>query len=130
MIAISYPFVLDAFGKNKSTYEEAKIYLDKLVTLLSTQVNQRPMNPEYGTDLGYALFENDQDFAAAVRSAITTAVSRWIPAITINSIDISVPNLDGYSNVIITISLPNATSAAITVNSALFGTDGSVSRVG
>lgn len=130
MISISYPFVLDAFGKNKSTYDESKIYLDKLVTLLSTHINQRPMNPEYGTDLSAALFENDEDFAAAVRTAVTTAVARWIPAITIGSIDISTPNQDGYSNVVITVGLPNSTSAAVTVNSAIFGTDGSISRVG
>lgn len=130
MISISYPFTLDAFGKTNSTYRESKIYLDKLVTLLSTNIGQRPMLPEYGTDIATALFENDNDFVAAVRAAITTAVARWIPAITISSLEISTPDFDGYSSIILGIELPNDTTTSITVNSAIFGADGSVSRLG
>lgn len=126
--AIKYPFTLDSFGKNASTINTAKIYLDRLLTLLSTNIGQRPMLPEYGTDLGYALFENEGEFPAAVRSAITTAVKRWIPQVTVSQIEIVDIGEDGYATVIVTIDLPNATTTSLTVNTAVFGADGQIDR--
>jgi hypothetical protein len=56
---VSYPFTLDTIGIVKSTDLVSKIYEDRLLTLLSTQVGQRPMRPTYGVDLSRAFFENE-----------------------------------------------------------------------
>jgi len=45
MKAISFPFTLDPFGKTTSTTDQRKIYQDKVLTLLSTAVGERPMRP-------------------------------------------------------------------------------------
>jgi hypothetical protein len=37
------------------------------------------MLPEYGTDMGTALFENENSFSKAAVQAIQTAIGKWIP---------------------------------------------------
>ena len=127
--AISFPFSQDIFGVTSSTSTQSKVYLDRLLTLLSTNIGQRPMLPEYGTDIGAALFENDNDFPAAINVAVANAVSRWMPDVTLNNIEIS--ELDtGQVNVAVTILLPNGQATSLTVNSTVFNADGTINSTG
>jgi phage baseplate assembly protein W len=126
--AIKHPFTLDVFGKTNYTATSAKLYLDRVLTLLSTQIGQRPMNPEYGTDLGSALFENEGNFIVAVEVAIRSAVSRWIPQVTVSSVSVINFSDDGYANVQVQVTLPNNQGISLTVNSSVFGSNGAVSR--
>ena len=54
MKAISFPFTLDPFGVVETTSSQTKIYQDRVLTLLSTAVGERPMRPTYGTDVARA----------------------------------------------------------------------------
>lgn len=129
MKAIVFPYTLDPFGETQATTTPSKIYLDRLLTLLSTQVGQRPMLPEYGTDLGRALFENEDNFRVAVKVAILTAVTTWLPELKIQNVDID-PLAEGYVNLRITVELPNAKITSVTVNSAIFGANGQIQNAG
>ena len=128
-IAISYPFDVDALGVLKSTQSIQKIYLDRLLTLLSTNPGQRPGLPEYGTDVLKALFENDNDLQISIRQAIQLAVAKWLPEISIDTIDISPTDSTGVSNVSITAVLPNSTITTLSVNTSIFNIDGSITEV-
>ena len=128
MKAIKHPFTFDVFGKVGSATTSSKIYLDRVLTVLSTQIGQRPMNPEYGTDLGSALFENEGDFILASEAAIRSAVSRWVPQVAVSSVNIIDFSEDGYANISVQILLPNNQGISLTVNSSIFGSNGSVSR--
>lgn len=124
MRAISYPFTLDLFGKLDAVTTESKIYLDRLLTLLSTPIGQRPWNPDYGTDIARALFENDNDFYVAARVAITDAVARWLPELRVDSLTLEQINEDGYANIAIVVELPNDRLASVSISSAVFGANG------
>ena len=50
-MTIAYPFKLSFLGELQGTEEPVKVYTDRLLTLLSTSPGQRPMLPEYGTDV-------------------------------------------------------------------------------
>lgn len=126
--AIRHPFTLDIFGELTATTTEAKIYLDRLLTLLSTQVGQRPMSPDYGTDIAKALFENDDDFYTAVRVAITDAVARWLPELTISSLTLEEVDDQGYANIGIVVELPDAKLSSVSISSAIFGANGIIER--
>lgn len=128
-IAISYPFDVDALGVLKSTQSIQKIYLDRLLTLLSTNPGQRPGLPEYGTDVLKALFENDNNLQISIRQAIQLAVAKWLPEISIDTIDISPTDSTGVSNVSITAILPNSTITTLSVNTSIFNIDGSITEV-
>lgn len=129
MRSIKFPFAQDIFGKTDTTTSTSKIYLDRLLTLLSTNKGQRPMLPDYGTDVGAAMFENDNDFPTAVKTAIHNAVGRWMPDISVLSIDLDTLN-NGQVNVSVVIELPNSQVTTLTVNSAVLNADGSINSTG
>ena len=99
MKAISYPFTLNVFGETTSTTDQKKIYTDRVLTLLSTSIGERPMRPTYGTNLGLAMFENQGVAEVAIPAAIRSAISTWLPALTVNQINIKNFN-DGGKEII------------------------------
>jgi phage baseplate assembly protein W len=117
MKAINYPFTLDALGRINSTSDNNKIYLDKILTLLSTPASQRPMNPTYGTDIFRALYETGQDYEQAIRESVLRAMSIHLPQITVDSITISDTDDSGTSNVEIYFTFPDGTNSEILLNS-------------
>ena len=135
--AISYPFTIDAVGVVNYTEVPAKIYLDRLLTLLSTNVGQRPTNPEYGLDLKTALFENEYirdggnvtTFKTAVEGAIRSAAGRWLPDIQVSEVTISNPDDYGFSQIEILITIPGKINATLTTTTAIFGIDGTITRI-
>ena len=127
-ISISYPYTTDGFGVVKPTTNVNKIYLDRVLTLLSTNVGQRPMLPEYGTDIEKALFENNNDFESAVNQAVKDALARWIPDVSVAEIKIVSPNVDGIGTVNITLVLPDSTFTNLSVSTSNFASDGTITR--
>lgn len=125
--AINFPFTLDTFGVLIPTTEANKIYLDRVLTLLSTNVGQRPMLPEYGIDWKVALFENEGDAKAAVPGALRAAIARWIPDVEVNSITMK-DQQDGIEYVNIELVLPDNTVTTLPVSTATFNLDGTVIR--
>ena len=130
MRAINFPFTLNPFGRADTITTESKIYLDRLLTLMSTQVGQRPMLPEYGTDLARALFENEDDFFLAARTAITNAVSLWLPELRIDKLELENLDEQGFANIKVIVELPGAKITSLTINTAIFGANGMIERAG
>jgi len=128
MKAISYPFTLDPFGKTSSATNQKKIYQDRVLTLLSTAVGERPMRPNYGTNIGTAMFENQGKIEKAINDAIRSAISKWLPELTVNKINI-VGFLDtGAVTVEINVTLPDFTEDSITVVSTTLNPDATTTR--
>lgn len=126
--AIAYPFTLDGKGKVLSTNSTAKIYLDRVLTLLSTNINQRPISQDYGTDIGTALFENDNDITQAASSAIREAMTTWLPEVKVNNIIVSEPDEEGVAGIQLDLVFPNQVSSTLSVTTAIFNYDGTVTR--
>ena len=127
--AINYPYSLDPVGVVDTTEQSSKIWLDRLLTLLSTNVGQRPMLTSYGTDLMRALFENENVLDTAIKQAVNTAVTVWLPEIKISNISTVLPEYGGQAQVTITVILPDSTIKTLDVSSALFSSDGTVTAV-
>lgn len=124
--SISYPYTIDPNGLVISSVTATKLYLDRVLTLLSTNVGQRPMTPSYGVDWSTSLFENDGDARLAINQAIRIAISNWIPEVTVEKIDIESNNFDGKLLVVLELGLPNDTTANLTLNSDIFNYEGLV----
>jgi phage baseplate assembly protein W len=120
--AISYPFRMDSTGVVYTT-DINKIYLDRLLNILSTIAGQRPMRPAYGTDLKRGVYENGGDEIEGLKSAIHSAVSTWLPAITIADIYISYPD-SGVSNVNVSAVFPDMTTQTVSINSTYLSQNG------
>jgi phage baseplate assembly protein W len=128
MKAISYPFTLDPFGKTTSTTDQRKIYQDRVLTLLSTAVGERPMRPTYGTNMAVAMFENQGNVEEAINQAIRSAVSNWIPELTVEKINVKNFLDTGAVTVEVNVTLPDFTEDSITVVSTTLNPDATTTR--
>lgn len=128
MKAISFPFTLDPFGVVKTTTSQEKIYQDRVLTLLSTTVGERPMRATYGTDIASALFETQGNAEKAAETAIRTAMRTWLPEVTIERIDIQSTDDTGSLRVNLALVLPDYSSTAVTIYTTTLNPDGSTTR--
>jgi phage baseplate assembly protein W len=128
MKAISFPFTLDPFGVVNTTTSQEKIYQDRVLTLLSTTVGERPMRATYGTDIASALFETQGDAEKAAETAIRTAMRTWLPEVTIERIDLKSIDDAGRLQVNLSLVLPDYSSTAVTVYTTTLNPDGSTTR--
>ena len=126
--AISYPFTLNEKGKVNSTSSTSKMYLDRVLTLLSTNITQRPISQDYGTDIGTALFENDNNIELAASSAIREALTTWLPEVRLNNITVSEPDEDGIASIQLDLVFPNQVTSTLAISTAIFDYDGTVTR--
>jgi phage baseplate assembly protein W len=128
MKAISFPFTLDPFGKTASTTDQRKIYQDRVLTLLSTAVGERPMRPTYGTNIATAMFENQGNIEKAINDAIRSAISKWIPELTVNNIFLKGFLDTGAVTVELNVSLPDFIEDNITVVTTTLNPDATTTR--
>lgn len=128
MKSISYPYTLDPFGVATVTSDQAKIYQDRILTLLSTAKGERPMRPTYGTDISRALFENQGSVNPAIRTAITSAMSQWIPEVSVDEIIISGIEENGQVLVSLNVTLPDYSSMSMKVFSSTLNPDSTLTR--
>ena len=91
-IGIGFPLVVGTPKQNFTTTEQIH---DNLRNLILTMKGERPMQPDFGSDLYFLLFEQlyQEGLAQAARNAIKEAVNQWMPFITIQEVLVT-PNTD------------------------------------
>jgi len=99
---------------------------ENLINLLLTKKGERVLNPDFGSELLYVLFEpNIDSLKEVVIDIITTAVERQLPYIVLNEIDVATfetdPNLQNSIRVKITFSVSSVERNAITLTASNSG---------
>lgn len=90
-IGITLPFN-GANGIFSVSYTDVDQVLTNLRNLLSTRKGERIMQPDFGTDLHYYLFEQISDettFKEALLGEIRSALEYWMPYVTIDDVDMN-----------------------------------------
>jgi phage baseplate assembly protein W len=86
------------------------------------------MRPTYGTNVAIAMFENQGNVEKAINDAIRSAISKWIPNLTVNDINI-VGFLDtGAVTVELNVTLPDFIEDSITIVSTTLNPDATTTR--
>lgn len=124
--AISYPYKVSPYGVVYTATNSAKIYLDRALTLLSTSIGQRPMLPAYGVDWSRAMFENDGDSQKAIQAAIKTAISTWMPEVTVDSVEVQYNIASGIESAKVALILPDSTIITVPLSTAYINVDGTI----
>lgn len=89
-IGISIPFNAEK-GVFNQTYTNTAQVIENLRNLLQTHKGERIMQPEFGTDIHYYLFEpvvDEDSFKERIMGEISAAISKWMPYIAIQSSEI------------------------------------------
>lgn len=108
-----------AFNQSFTSFEQAKT---NIKNVLLTKKLERVMNPDFGSGLQELLFQmNDEILLSDVDSVIRESVERWLPYVSIDSIDINSSNeLKDLNKLEVSISFrvsnnPNLDNITITV---------------
>ena len=87
-IGVGFPLTIGTQNQNFFTSQQVH---DNLRNLILTMKGERPMNPTFGCDIYYLLFEqlNDDTIQEAAFDAVTSAVSEWMPAVNIRDLELN-----------------------------------------
>ena len=89
-IGVSIPFN-NPNGIFYKTFTNTAQILTNLKLLCLTQKGERYLQPEFGTDLRYTLFENisdEDDFKSKLLGTVTSAISRWMPFLSVRKSEV------------------------------------------
>jgi len=106
-VALTLPFSIDAFGKISTTTDPSIIWKDRVKTVLATMVTERIMRDSFGTEIAMAIFEGEQLAQGRVKSEIGRAFARDLPALTLNTVDVSYEEASSQIQVSVVYTLPN-----------------------
>lgn len=130
MTAISYPFTMSSTGKIVATSDINKVYLDRLLTLISTLTKQRAMRPSYGVNLGKGVYENAGNMILGLESEIKEAITKWLPYIELVAYNSSESPDDGTIQIDISVRLPDNEETGMSVKVSTVSNDGTTSIEG
>ena len=89
-IGVTLPVVNGKSGYFKQSYTTLEQAKSNLKNLLLTMKGERPMQPEFGSDLMKLVFEpDDGTLVDRMRNTIIKAVSIWLPYLKLNTIDVT-----------------------------------------
>jgi phage baseplate assembly protein W len=108
----------NSFAQSYKTAEQAK---SNIKNLLLTIKGERPMQPEFGSDLQNLIFDfNDDELPSKIEDTIGSAIQLWLPYVSIQDILVENGNYERDNNLVnITISfsvLNNPELNSVTLN--------------
>jgi phage baseplate assembly protein W len=125
--AISLPFSINEVGGVSYATTEAKIYQDRVLLVVMTNLNERVMNPTFGSNLGLSLFQNINDAMALIQQSISLAFSRWLAPLTLISVSGYVDPVEARLVLEVTYKLRDEDNGqSVTIKTAILSRDGDV----
>lgn len=121
---ISLPFSINENYGISFTTDDKKIYKDRVFLAVMTRLQEKVMQPNYGTQVKDALFETEQVAANIIRGSVSSAFANWLPSLVL--LDLNVELEESTSQLIVTIGyrLPNETTDEITIYAGTFDITG------
>lgn len=88
-VGIMLPIQRGNVGYFDQSTDTFTAYRMNIINLIRTKPGERRMNPNFGCRLWNIVFEpNDQFIPDKVSKAIREDISRWIPGVTVSSVDV------------------------------------------
>lgn len=116
--AVSLPFALDAYGNVKKTYDQSKIWADRVHTVIGTLKKERVMSSDFGTAIPASLFETQSVTEDIIKREVFNAFVNHLPQLTLDGVEVSFNEYENSINAEITYSLPNQEQLMTTIGVA------------
>lgn len=94
--AISLPFNFDETGSIATTSNTSKIWEDRVILTVMTNLGSRVMRPTFGSDVNKVAWENIHDALTLVKQSVSVAFSRWLTALELLDVSGYIDPADGY----------------------------------
>jgi phage baseplate assembly protein W len=105
--AISLPFALDAYGNVRKTYEQSKIWADRVRSVIGTLKTERVMNGVFGTNIPAQTFDTQTVARDNITREVRNAFSKHLPLLTLETVEITVSDDSGLITLDVVYNLPN-----------------------
>jgi len=106
-VALTLPFKINAYGSVASTTDQAKIWSDRVRFVIGTNLEERLLDPQFGTLVPEAFMQTAEDADALIAAEVERAFPLQLELLTFQSVDISFNEYTGTTNVNIIYNLPN-----------------------
>lgn len=115
--ALSLPFSINSYGEVTSTTDQAKIWSDRVRSVIGTNLQERILDPQFGTLVPEAFMQTADDSIGMITTEVERAFPTQLSLLTLQSVDVSFDEYTGTTNVDIIYSLPNGevTNTAVAV---------------
>jgi len=90
------PFSINESGGIGFTEDMSKMWQDRVLLTVMTNLGERVMNPAFGSNVGLATLQNVNDAMTIIRQAVTVAFSRWLIPLSLMSVSGYIDPVDGY----------------------------------
>lgn len=114
-IAISLPFSLDAYGRITSTESQQKIFSDRVLSVIGTNLKERVMLVEFGTKITSYLYGSIEKAISSIPAEIEQAFAKFLPTLTYSNTNIIYDEQTGTLLLDIIYELPNGETNSTTL---------------
>jgi len=104
---IAYPFSISYQGTVATATDQTKIWQDKVLSVVGTCLNERVMLADFGSEIYTAQYLTADDALDKIPDYVASAFHRWLPDLTLVSVDGSYDASINGVKVSITYRLPN-----------------------
>ena len=108
---MTLPFSISAYGSVSTTTSQEKIWADRVRTVIGTLIGERIMRPKFGSDIPVSLFENNSNkeslLTDRLEDEIDNAFSKFLPLLSLDSVQISFDDFENVVTAEVIYSLPN-----------------------
>ena len=113
--AISLPFSLDAYGRITSTESQQKIFSDRVLSVIGTNLKERVMLVEFGTKITSYLYGSIEKAISSIPAEIEQAFAKFLPTLTYSNTNIIYDEQTGTLLLDIIYELPNGETNSTTL---------------
>ena len=106
-VALTLPFSINPYGSVTTTTDQSKIWSDRVRFVIGTNLQERILDPEFGTLVPTAFMETSDDAQLTIETEVERAFQQQLELLTFDGVEISFDDYTGTTNVTITYGLPN-----------------------
>jgi len=106
-IALILPFSIDPYGSVSTTTSQSKIWQDRVRFVIGTNLNERILDPEFGTLIPSTFMQTADDATTLIENEVERAFQTQLELLTFDKVDVSFDEYTGTTSVSIVYGLPN-----------------------
>lgn len=128
-VAIALPFALDNYGNVRKTYDQTKIWADRVRSVIGTLRGERVMRAAFGTNLPTHVFDTDAVAVENISREVRGAFASHLSKLTLSEVNVSFDDATATVNIDVVYDLPNQTQMTTSVGIAYIAGNKLISEV-
>mgnify|MGYP003335944982 CR=1 FL=1 len=94
--AIALPFSFDSSGLVNHTNDEKKIWQDRVAMVIMTNLGERVMRPNFGSEVPQVAFESIGAAQTLITQSVESAFAKHLPSLSLIKVTFEIDPIDFY----------------------------------